>query len=204
MKAVAATGIVVLLAAAGVASGAGSASRVVERTLICSVPGQDVFPDPLRSISVSATPERGKWSAGTSVFTLDAEEDAQFAVGMTTGPTPRNPRGYLAWSRAPRCGPTSKRVPFATAGLQGGPTRFAKLYECDVPAQVVVHVRAVFTKPVDVGLDPRVPSQLFAKGNISSGQLVVTTPGGKRLAYGSADGRTGKVKLFAAKFPTCS
>ena len=46
--------------------------------------------------------------------------------------------------------------------------------------------------------------QLFAKGNISSGQLVVAKPGGKRLAYGSAAGGTGEVKLFAAKFPTCS
>jgi len=196
--------VLVALVAAAAASGAGTASRVVERTLLCTVPQQDTFPDPTRTISVTATPKRGKWAASTSVFTLNTEDDAQFAVGMTTGSTPRNPLGYLAWTRAPRCGPSSKRVPFSTRGLQGGATQFAKQYECDVPAQVVVHVRAVFTKPVTVGLDARVPSQLFAKGNIASGQLVVATPGGKRLAYGSADGATGKVKLFAAKFPACS
>jgi hypothetical protein len=196
--------VLAALLAATAASGAGTASRVVERTLLCSVPEQDTFPDPTRTISVSATPKRGKWSASTSVFTLNAQEDAQFAVGLTTGSTPRNPLGYLAWTRAPRCVPTSKRVPFSTAGLQGGATQFAKQYECDVPAQVVVHVRAVFRKPVTVGLDARVPSQLFAKGNIARGQLLVATPGGKRLAYGSADGTTGKVKLFAAKFPACT
>jgi hypothetical protein len=197
--------VLVALVAAAAAGGANHASKLVERTLLCTVPEQDTFPDPTRTISVTSVPKRGQWSASTSVFTLNAEDDqAQFAVGLTTGSTPKNPRGYLAWTRAPRCGPSSKRVPFSSAGLEGGATRFAKEVECDVPAQVVVHVKAVFTKPVDVGLDARVPSQLFAKGNISSGQLVVATPGGKRLAYGSADGATGKVKLFAAKFPACS
>jgi hypothetical protein len=179
VKAVAAASVALLLVAAGVASGAGSASRVVERTLLCTVPAQDTFPDPTRTITVSATPKRGKWSASTSVFTLNTQDDAQFAVGLTTGSTPRNPLGYLAWTRAPRCGPSSKRVPFSTAGLQGGPAPFAKQAECDVPAKVVIHVRAVFTKPVTVGLDARVPSQLFAKGNISTGQLVVATLKGK-------------------------
>ena len=196
--------VLVALVAAAAASGAGAASRVVERTLVCTVPQQDTFPDPTRTISVSATPKRGKWSASTSVFTLNTEDDAQFAVGLTTGSTPRNPLGYLAWTRAPRCGPSTKRVPFSSAGLQGGATQFAKQSECDGPAQILVHGRAVVRRPVTVGLDARVPSQLLAKGNIDRGQLVVATPGGKRLAYGSADGTTGKVELFAAKFPACA
>ena len=47
-------------------------------------------------------------------------------------------------------------------------------------------------------------NQVTAKGSITTGQLVVATLKGKRLAYATADGGTGKVKLFAAKFPTCS
>jgi hypothetical protein len=203
MRAVAAAGIVLLLVAAGAASGAGSASRVVERTLVCNVPGQDAFPDPIRFVSASAVPKRGNFSASISAFTLDSKDDADFAAGLTTGPVPRVPTGYIAWSRAPQCSRSSGRVPFSSAGLDSYATQSAKIIKCDTPAKVLIHLRAVFTKPVTIGLEART-NQVTAKGSITTGQLAVATLKGKRLAYATADGGTGKVKLFAAKFPTCS
>jgi hypothetical protein len=203
VKAVVAGAIALVLVAAAAASGAGSASRIVERTLVCNVPEQDAFPDPIRVLSASALPKRKNWSASISAFTLDAEDDADFAAGLTTGPVPRNPTGYIAWSRAPQCSRSSRQVTFSTAGLEGGPTPSAKIIECDTSAKVLIHLRAVFAKPVAVGLDSRT-NQVIAKGNITNGQLVVATLKGKRLAYAAADGTTGKVKIFAAKFPTCS
>lgn len=203
MRAVAAAGIVVFLVAAGMASGAGSASRVVERTLVCNVPGQDTFPDPTRVVSASAVPQRKNWSASISAFTLDSTDDADFAAGLTTGPVPRNPTGYLAWSRAPRCTRSSEHVPLSSAGLQSWSTLSAKIVECDTPGKVLIHLRAVFTRPVTIGLDART-NQVTAKGNITNGRLAVATLKGKRLVYASADGSTGQVKLFTAKFPACS
>ena len=203
MRAVAAAGVAVLLVAAGVASGAGSASRIVERTLVCNVPGQDSFPDPIRFVSVSAVPKRQNWSGGISAFTLDSKDDADFAAGLITGPIPRSPTGNVTWSRAPQCSRSSGHVPFSSAGLDVWSTLSPKIVKCDTPAKVLIHLRAVFTKPVTIGLDART-NQVTAKGNITKGQLVVATLKGKRLAYASADGATGKVKLFSAKFPACS
>jgi hypothetical protein len=204
VKAAAAAAVVALLGAA-VASSAGSAARVIERTLLCNVPTQSGSPDPFRELRISVSPKRkGGWPPTAAAFTLNAPEGNDFSVGFTTGPTPRNRTGYIAWTRPPSCTATSRRVAFSTAGLQGGPAPFGKEVKCDPPARVVIHVRAVFAKPVTVGTDPRVPSQLFAKGTISKGQLAVAAPRGKRLAYATADGATGKVTLFAAKFPLCS
>ena len=204
MRSAAAIAIAALLVA-GAATAGGSASKIVEQTLVCNVPSQPAFPDPLRTMTMSATPKRKNWSASIGAFTLGSENGEDISVGLTTGPVPRTPLGYLAWSRPPRCTGTTRSVPFSSAGLQGGPAPFGnKQYKCDVPAKVVIHVRAVFTKAVTVTSDARVPSQLFAKGNISTGQLVVATLKGKRLGYASADGATGKVNIFAAKFPTCS
>ena len=203
MRALAPAGLVLLLVAAGVASGAGSASRIVERTLVCNVPGQDAFPDPIRFVSVSAVPKRQNWPGGISAFTVDTKDDADFAAGLVTGPIPRNPTGYVAWSRAPQCSRSSGHVPFSSAGLVGWSTLSPKIVKCDTPAKVLIHLRAVFTKPVTIGLDVRT-NQVTAKGNITNGQLVVATLKGKRLVYAAADGGTGKVKLFSAKFPTCS
>ena len=203
MRGVAAVGIVVVLVAAGVAGGGGSASRIVERTLVCNVPGQDAFPDPIRFVSASAVPERKSFSASISAFTLEGRDEADFAAGLTTGPVPRSPTGYVTWSRAPQCSRSSRTIPLASAGLESLSTQSAKIVKCGAPAKVLIHLRAVFTMPVTIGLDPRT-NQVIAKGNIANGQLVVATLKGKRLAYASADGATGKVKLFAAKFPTCS
>ena len=195
--------VIVALVPAAAASGAGTATRIIERTLLCTVPEQQTFPDPTRTISVSSTPKRGKWSASTSVFTLDTEEDAQFAVGLTTGSTPRNPLGYLAWTRAPRCGPSGNgcrsRAPGSRAGRRSSPRSTSATSRRRWSSTFAPSSRSRSRS----GSTPASP-QLFAKGNISSGQLVVATPDGKRLTYGSAEGGTGRVKLFAAKFPTCS
>jgi hypothetical protein len=204
MRAVAAVGIVLFLGAAGVAGGAGSASLIVDRTLICNIPGQDTFPDPIRTMTVSATPRlKGGWSPSVGAFTLNSKDKDELAVGLTTGSTPRVKLGYVAWSRPPKCTVTSRRFAFSSRGLEGGPAPQAHLYDCDVPAKVVVRVRGVFTRPVTIVTDARVPTQFFAKGNISTGQLMVATLKGKRLAYASADGKTGKVTIFAAGFPRC-
>ena len=72
-------GAALVLAAA--ASGAGSATRVVERTLLCNVPSQPGTPDPFRELRISATPKRtGGWPPSISVFTLNDPEGNDFCV----------------------------------------------------------------------------------------------------------------------------
>jgi hypothetical protein len=202
MRVAAALTIAALLAA-GAATAGGSASKIVERTLVCKVPGQDAFPDPIHFLSASAVPKPKNGPASISAFTLDVQGDADLAAAIVTGPVPRHPTGYIAWSRAPQCSRSSRRVPFSNAGLETWSTRSAKIVKCDTPARVLIHLRAVFTKPVAVGLDART-NQVIAKGKITNGQLAVATLTGKRLVYAAADGGSGQVKLFAAKFPTCS
>jgi hypothetical protein len=196
MKVLATVGIVGVVIAAGAAHGAGSASRIVDRTLICTIDAEGL-PDPGRYLRVSVSPRRpGGWSPSVTAFNLAG--DPGMSVGFTTGSTPGSPTGYLSLSRS-KCRTSSVRVPLSSTGLAGGASPFIQTYKCDAAMRVLIRVRATFTRPVTLAPDPRVPSQLVAKGKISTGQLVVATVKGKRISFASADGATGKVKLFIAE-----
>jgi hypothetical protein len=182
--------------AAGPTSGAGSASRIVERTLLCRTSGQG-YPDPVSSMDVSASPRVGKHAP--AVLTSNGPSGADgLSAGFYTGPHYGQPIGTLWFSRT-RCSATGPRLPFSAAGLRGGRApRFGDQHQCDVPSTVLIRVRAVFARPVALKPDRQATYLSVAKGRILSASIAVSTAQRKPIVLGSVDDKTGNATIFTS------
>ena len=185
-----------LLLTAGVSSGAESASRIVDRTLVCRATGVG-FPDPVRYLDVHASPRIGKDAPSVRVYNGPSGADGMGA-GLYTGPFAGRTTGSVWFSRT-QCTATRPRLPFSTTGLRGGRAElFGERHKCDVPATVLIRVRAVFALPVTLKPDARAPYLSVAKGKITSASLAVTTALRKPIAFGSVDDKTGQARIFVS------
>jgi hypothetical protein len=99
-----------------------------------------------------------------------------------------------------RCANTRLHIALASRGLKAAATDgFSTDYRCDVPAKVVIRVRAVFKRPVVFRVDPRYPDLEEARGNIANGHIAVTTLRGRRpIVFASVHHTTGNARLFVA------
>jgi hypothetical protein len=118
---------------------------------------------------------------------------------MRTGPVGSAPTGELSLSRT-RCRSTKLRVALSGRGLEGGPAeQFGSSYRCDIPAMILLRVRAVFTRPTRLVRSARSPDYLVAKGNITSGSLAVTTLRGRKpIVFASVHDKSGEARIFVA------
>lgn len=198
------------LFAVPIGNGADSASRIIDRTLVCRMTGIG-YPDSLRYMTVSATPYEPttNWSphmgASNGAYGFPGA-----GVGVRTGPAGREdevPTGEVGMTRTEtgRCADTRLRIPLSSRGLDGGPTGpDRKWYRCDVPAKVVIRVRAVFKRPTFFRPNPRFPDSEQARGDITGAFLAVTTLRGRKpLAFMSVHHATGKARIFVAR-PRCA
>jgi hypothetical protein len=187
------------LLAVSVGSGAETAARIVDRTVVCQMPGEG-FPDSTRFMSVSASPRHQRTNSPPAMGASNGPS-FELRVSVTTGPSGRQATGSVVLNRE-QCATTRLRVPFSIRGLRGGPTtRFVDAsYRCDVPAKVLIRVRADFKRPTGFSRDPRFAASLiFAKGQIATAYLsIATLPGRKPLAFASVNDTTGKARLFVA------
>jgi hypothetical protein len=195
--AVAATAVV----AAPVAISAESASRIIDRTVVCSMSGAG-YPDPSRFISVSADPFLAASEASPSVYLANGPIDATHPhVRMRTGAwghgNPTLTRGELALTQPP-CKATKRHVSLATSARKARPTEpFGEFWRCQVPAKVLLRVRAVFKRPTRLTRRPGYPWILVWKGDIATGSVAVTTLAGRRLIFfASVNDATGKARIF--------
>lgn len=176
-----------------------AASRILDRTVVCHMAGAG-YPDPVRYMDVQASPRlRGD---GPGAFVANGPSGGASADGVSAGFFTRAFFGQPAglWLNRTRCTASRLRVSLSSTGLRGGQTRFGDRYRCDIPAGVLIRVRAVFKRPVTLTRDPRATYRLFARGNIATGQLaVVTAQGSKPIAFASADDATGKAAIFVAR-----
>jgi hypothetical protein len=184
---------------------AAQASRIIDRTVVCQMTGIG-YPDSLRYMTVSATP----YDAGYNTSPTIGASNGSFGypgagVGLRTGPAGREnetPTGELGMTRTQtgRCAKTRLRIPLSSRGLEGGPTGpDRKWYRCDVPAKVVIRVRAVFKRPTFFRVDPRFPDSEEANGDIETAHIAVVTLRGRRpVAFMSAHHATGSARIFIA------
>jgi hypothetical protein len=183
----------------------GAPSRIVDRTLVCRMTGIG-YPDSLRYMTVSATPYEVTTNTSPSMGASNGSFGYPGAgVGVRTGPAGREnetPTGALGMTRTQtgRCANTRLRMPLSSRGLEGGPTGpDRKWYRCDVPAKVVIRVRAVFKRPTFFRINPRFPDSEEAKGDMTTAYLVVTTLRGRKpIAFMSVHHATGKARIFVA------
>lgn len=190
---------VIMVLAAGAAVPADAANRVVDRTVVCRMAGTG-FPDPIRSISVGASAASKGLDLPPLVSARNGPSgEAGVSAGLQTGPGPSQSTGYVLLNRS-RCRSTKLRIPLSGRGLLGGSTKAdRRSYSCDVPASVLIRVRAVFTRPTRFSTDPRSPWQVVARGRIATGALAVATmPGRKPIFFGSAAHAAGTAEAFVA------
>jgi hypothetical protein len=195
----AALAVIGSLFAAATGSSADAATRIVDRTVVCRMTGTG-FPDPIRSISVGASGRSKGLDLPPFVSARNGSSgETGISAGLQTGPGPSRGSGYVLLSRT-GCRSTKLRVPLSSRGLRGGATEAdRKSYSCEVPASIVIRVRAVFTRPTRFSPDPRSPWHLVARGKIATGSLVIATmPGRKPIFFGSAADADGTAEAFVA------
>ena len=171
------------------------ASPVVDRTVVCNTFGEG-FPDRVRVMDASAGPRIAKNAPGAAVNNGFREDGV--SAGFYTGPYYGHPTGAVYLSRTD-CSQTTRRVPLSSRGLRGGQLRFSARYKCDVPARILVRVRATFTRPVALTRDPRATYLSVAKGRIRAASLAVTTVRGSPIVFASVDDTTGRARLFTSR-----
>ena len=185
----AAAGMVGVLLSAPVAIGGEAASRMIDRTLVCRMSGEG-SPDPIRYLDVGASPQLGSNAPNVEVFNGHGVD--RVTAGFRTGPYAGQDRGVLFFTRT-RCTPSQLLVPASHSGLSGGGTALGKRYQCDVPARILIRIRGTFLRTPFLSGNPLAR----ANGNISTGSLaVVTLPDRRPMLFASADGSTGKTKIF--------
>jgi hypothetical protein len=172
-------------------NGAESASRIVDRTLLCPMTGVG-YPDPARFLDVQAFPRLGDSSPHAGVYGLP-----DVSASFKTGPDFGQGTGYV---RLQGCTLSGLRLRLSSRGLRGGRTALGDRHTCEVPARVLIRLRAVFKRPVTLR---REEDTLTARGRISAGYLAVATlPSRKPLAFISVSDATGKARIFVAR-STC-
>ena len=180
-------------------TGAESASRIIDRTVVCQTAGVG-YPDVVRFMNVSAEPGSAARDAGPRAF---IGNPAGGESGVSAAVSTRSAFGPLAagglWLS--RCQRSPIRVRLSGSGLQGGPTDpFGASYRCNIPAKIVIRVRGVFKRPTALARDPRSPSVDVAKGEVATGYIaVVTERGRKPVVFASVHDATGVARLFVAR-----
>jgi hypothetical protein len=172
-----------------------AASRIIDRTVVCRMTGVG-FPDTLRFMDASAQPFDPASDSSPMTTVFNGTGDSITRVWVSTGPGP-GATGEVSLSA--RCATTKLRVALSGRGLKARTAEPRAWYRCDVPARVVVRVRAAFKRPTALSRDPRAPDAYVARGDISSAYLAATTVAGRKpIFFGSANGATRKARLFIA------
>jgi hypothetical protein len=172
----------------GPAPGAGSGTRVIDRTLVCSTAVQGG----IRMVSIDAS------SASGPDLIL---QGPSFSVSSGFA----RPPGFASASKTSfmlfpdRCTGSGALVSLKAGSLRGAaPGPFGRSFDCEAPRRVYLRIRAVFFEPAAL-VESREPGYrtLFAQGQISEAAVAIRTPSGRPLVFASMAGA--KARLFTAR-----
>jgi hypothetical protein len=196
---------VAVVAAMPAERGGGATSRIVDRTLVCTL----VAPlGGARDLDVVASPPivdefhnytvpahigvgsgrviSGSVADSSNRVFVRARLDQLEGVGRSVPP------GIYASARS--CSTTRASVPLSSRGLPGPPVEFGKGVECEIRGRVLVRVRAVLQS--SAAWRPVRGGYAGARANVFEAALAVRTQRGRRpVAFIELD-RTGKTKLW--------
>jgi hypothetical protein len=185
------------LVAVPVGNGTELASRIIDHTAVCQMPGEG-FPDSTRFMTVAAVP-RHERTGSPPVISVTNGPSFELRAQIQTRAGGRKRTGSVALSRA-HCTPAGFRVRFSTGGLNRSPKPLGRSYRCDVPLQVAVRIRATFRRPTGFLRDALNASVVRARGRITSGYVMVTAVRDRTpLVYASVDDTSGDARLFVAR-----
>lgn len=195
MRAAALTALACAAALAGAGSGSSASSRIVDRTLVCTI----VQGNP-REVTVQAqsgTREgSSRWHIRPSASFDDPKSYPGASAWLSAGWPPLDAD---ALTYSPTCRPSSARVPLSSRGLTGGiasPT--ADRYDCVVPKKILVRLRGVFRSPTSLRLTTRARQRYWvARGAMIEGSLAVRTQTGRPTALATV-ASTGKAQILVS------
>lgn len=173
------------LTAAPLGAGAVSPSRIVDRTLLCTMTGVG-YPDPVRFLRVGAA----RHDPATVLPASISASNGGSTISVITGRDDEPLKSTLAWRGAP-CKTTNVVVPLSRNGLAAGGVASYESYDCEVPARLVIRIRGIFEQPVRV-------SAGIARGSLVYGYLAVATPARQPVAFASLAGRTQQASVFVS------
>ena len=192
--------VVAALAVAVAASGAhAQKSRILDRTLLCEVElsGGIHELNVYGQSGVRLKGSRSKWKELPSAHFANGDISAAGIAGVAAGRSDSTMQVASGlWYDAKRCKRTSARVALGPKGLGGGQAGpFQERFECPSPKQVVIRLRAEFSRPADFDFSSRF-SQYHAGGPpLERASLGATTTSGRPLAYVDVN-ESGRARLF--------
>lgn len=182
-------GTAVLVAAAlglsSRASGEPTATRVIDRTLLCETGVQGG----VNVVTLNGSSSKpGKDSAGVDITTRLVPTWRLASIGER------------AVELSPACRRPTARAPLASTGLVGVvASPFGDEFDCWTPRRVLIRVRAVFESPATLRLGrPWGFPLLFARGKVEEAWLAIRTQAGKPMAF-AAVSETGRTRVFTAR-----
>ena len=190
------------------ARAAPAASRVIDRTVVCSImPGNPREIDVQASSGTRPFGDRSKWKSLPSASFGDPRSTSPtsshvYAAIRAGWPPPREvglPLRTDTLSYSITCRPSRARVPLSAGGLSGGAAgAFGDDYDCVVPRKILVRIRGLYRSATTL---KRSRDSLVARGAVREGYLAVRTPSGKQIALATVF-ESGKARLFVGD--TCA
>ena len=184
------------------ANGSSQAVRVVDRTFGCPVG----IRAGLRKIEVEAqagirsTDDRSKWQSRPTSLAVDPTMRRARLVGTLASWSQIWQPGQVPTTRAlwisTTCTVLRTPVPLSRIGLLGGAASpFGDVYECVVPKNVVIRVRATFRSATSLTAAPEYGE---ANGVIREGSVSIRLPSGRPVAFLTAK-ESGAAALFVSQ-----
>jgi hypothetical protein len=190
--------VIAVLLLAGAASGASRpASRIVDRTVSCRPYGVG-YPDVSRTLVASASPGAGAAQGAYASFVNGPVQTPRGVAAVVA--LAGTEQGQVTLSRV-TCRATTARIAPSSRKLKAYDTLRGGLvvkYRCELPARILVRVRAVFPKPVTLSPAPDAPYLLVARGRIREASVAVTSVNKVPIAFATVDERTRGASIFLA------
>jgi hypothetical protein len=177
-------------------AGQAQRSRVIDRTLLCSVPIHAGIRQ-VRIIGNAGVRDQADASMWFRLSHASLNTGNSGLVGIQAGAPMPSPSistqpTWTLWIYTNLCKPLSRRVRLSPGRLGGGPaSQLLERYECPAARSIIVRIRGEF----------RVPTTLrngrWTQAAVRAGSLVAMTPSGRPLIYAEAF-ESGKARIFTA------
>jgi hypothetical protein len=172
----------------GPTPGAGSGTRVIDRTLLCTTAMQGG----LWMVSIAA-------SSASGPDLIEQGPSLSVSSGFARPPGLASASSTSFTFYPDRCRGSGALVSLKAGKLRGAaPGPFGRSFDCEAPRRVYLRLRAVFFEPAPLETSRDAGYRtLFAQGRVAEAAVAVRTPSGRPLVFASMNGPN--ARLFTAR-----